>query len=60
MEMEVSVPGNSEAELWLPSGYRTVVLNGRRVQADGQTEYHQTPHNLYFLGSGKHQVTAAR
>jgi hypothetical protein len=35
MELEVSVPGNSEAELWLPSGYRTVVLNGRRVQADG-------------------------
>jgi alpha-L-rhamnosidase len=60
MELEVSVPGNSEAELWLPSGYRTVVLNGRRVQADGQTEYHQTPHNVYFLDSGKHRVTAIR
>lgn len=60
MELEVSVPGNSEAELWLPSGYRTVVINGRRVQADGQTEYHQTPHNVYFLGSGMHQATATR
>jgi alpha-L-rhamnosidase len=58
MELEVSVPGNSEAELWLPSGYRTIVLNGRRVQADRQTEYSQTPHNIFLLGSGKHRVTA--
>jgi len=59
MELEVSVPGNSEAELWLPSEYRTIVINGMRVQANGQTEYRQTPHNIFLLGSGKHQVTAA-
>jgi len=83
-EMEVEVPGNSEAELWLPSGFRTVEVNGRRVQPDrnmksnyilgavpemtndgklqpdGKSDYPQTTHNVYFLGSGKHQVTAMK
>lgn len=57
-KLDIDVPGNSEAELWLPSEFSTVTINGEsgtieRVQNTGYGS-----RNVFILAPGRYEVSA--
>ena len=57
--MEVSVPGNAEAELWLPADLDMVSINGRLQEALRVEEFAGGERAVFSLGSGKYKIHAA-
>jgi len=56
--MEISVPGNSEAELWLPAAFDRVTINNKIEEALRIEEFAGGKRNVYKLNSGIYTVHA--
>ncbi len=56
--MKVSVPGNTEAELWLPVHFTTVTLNGKPYNAETTKTVVNSSRKLTLLPAGEYIITA--
>jgi hypothetical protein len=56
--MQVSVPGNSEAELWIPSHLTRVVINGKEINKKKQVRFAGGERSVYLLKSGIYNIEA--
>jgi hypothetical protein len=59
-EMKVSVPGNSEAEIWLPAKYPEVSVNGDWKQAVRTENFADGKRNVVILKSGIYMIAAKK
>ncbi len=59
-EMEVSIPGNADAELWLPAKFDSVRINARAVEAVNVIDFAGAKRKIFKLSSGVHKVTATK
>lgn len=57
-QMTVQVPGNTQAELWLPSVFQTVEVNGQNQAAQGSGVKMNQDRQLYVLSPGEHRIVA--
>ncbi|MCK4745937.1 MAG: alpha-L-rhamnosidase, partial [Bacteroidales bacterium] len=57
-EMHVSVPGNTEAEIWLPQHFNKVVINGHEKKAVNKVQYAGGTRNVFSLKSGRFTILA--
>ena len=58
--MTVSVPGNSEAEIWLPAHFSKVDINGVHVTPIQKVPFAGDTRNVYALKSGLYKISAQR
>ena len=57
-EMEVSIPGNSSAEVWLPAAFNTIEINSK-ISIPERTEYFAgMDRKIFFLQSGNYSLFA--
>jgi hypothetical protein len=56
--MKVIVPGNTEAELWLPSSFNKVLVNGISYAMNNKKIIANSSRRLVILPSGKYQIIA--
>jgi hypothetical protein len=56
--MQVSVPGNSEAELWLPASFKQVTLNGKLYTDKTEKTVVNAQRRLLLLSPGNHRILA--
>jgi len=56
--MEVSIPGNTEAELWLPATFDRVINNNKIVEPVKIEEFAGRKRNVYKLSSGIYTIHA--
>jgi alpha-L-rhamnosidase len=59
-EMEVSIPGNTEAEIWLPAEFTKVVLNGEEIKASGTKQFARGKRNIFKVKSGIYNISATK
>lgn len=59
-EMELSVPGNSEALVLIPSELPTVKVNGKKAEANSVIEYLGMSRNLFKLAGGTYLISAKK
>ncbi len=59
-QMELSVPGNSEALVLLPSELPVLTVNGKNTSAGSKIEYLGMSRNLLKLKSGKYRISAEK
>ena len=57
-QMTVSVPGNSQAELWLPAQFNQVKINDADVTPTRTTPFAGGTRSVYPLQSGLHTISA--
>lgn len=57
-QMNVSVPGNSKAEIWLPVHLSKVQINGNEAKAIRQEKFAGAERNVYKVKSGIFNVVA--
>ena len=57
-QMKISVPGNSQAELWLPASFRTVEVNGSKVEPVRREKCSGAERNVFEMTPGNSNVTA--
>jgi hypothetical protein len=58
--MELSVPGNSEALVLIPSELAKLSVNGESKKADSQIFYLGMSRNMLRLKSGKYLISAKK
>lgn len=58
--MQLSVPGNCEALVLLPSELNKITENDRSIQPDSKIDYLGMSRNLIRLKSGKHDISAKK
>jgi len=56
--LTVSVPGNSQAEIWLPARFNRVRINGENVTPIRKTPFAGSTRKVYPLKSGLHSILA--
>ena len=59
-QMNVSVPGNSEAEIWIPSHFKSVFINGKETKSTKQVHFPGGSRNSYSLKSGIFSISASK
>ncbi len=59
-KMEISVPGNSDAELWLPGDLSSVSINGKIVQPNTEVRFAGESRNAFPLKAGRYTVVAKK
>ena len=59
-EMEISVPGNTDAELWLPSAFDLVEVNNSQVKPIRIEDFAGDKRNVYQLKSGNFNIHAVK
>jgi hypothetical protein len=57
--MEISVPGNTEAELWLPSAFDLVEVDNSKVEPVRIEDFAGGKRSVYQLESGDSHIRAA-
>ena len=57
-EMDISIPGNAEAEVWLPERFSEVIVNGKGKSSAGRIRYSGGNRNMYGLSGGKYKLEA--
>jgi hypothetical protein len=57
--MKVSVPGNSEAEIWIPSRFAEVLINGHKESVIRKESFARGARNVFVLASGIYTITAS-
>lgn len=57
-QMNVSVPGNTQAEIWLPAHFTKVLINGHKEKAISKVQYAGESRNVYTLKSGVFTISA--
>ena len=58
-QMKVSVPGNSEAEIWIPSRFAEVLINGHKESVIRKESFAGGARNVFVLASGLYTITAS-
>lgn len=58
--MQLSVPGNSEAFVLIPDELPSLKINGNTVQPDSQVHYLEMSRNLLRLKSGNYRISAKK
>lgn len=58
--MEIEVPGNTEAELWLPTGFEDIILNGEPTEFIRSVTYVGAERQVLKLLCGKNIIRAKR
>ena len=56
----VSVPGNTQAEIWLPSHFTTVLINGHKEKAINEIQFADGARNVFALKSGVFKISAMK
>lgn len=59
-QMELSVPGNSEAMVLFPSELPNLTVNGEKVKPVTQIHYLKKTRNMLRLKSGNHRISATK
>lgn len=59
-QMKISVPGNSQAELWLPAKFKTVQINGANVKSVRIEQFCGGTRKVYQVDSGIFSVVAMK
>jgi hypothetical protein len=59
-EITLSIPGNSEAELWLPERFKDVSIEGKRVSPVRTENFAMETRNIFILGSGVFNISAKK
>ena len=57
-EMEISVPGNTEAELWLPKDFSSVRINGEVAEPYAEVQFVGERRKVFQLKAGRYMVVA--
>ena len=58
--MDISIPGNSEAELWLPQHFSRVTIDGMDQKAIKEVHFAGESRNVFSLKSGLYTVEASK
>ena len=56
--MQITVPGNTQGELWLPAGFNNITLNGQSYTEETIKTVVNSSRKLMLLPAGKHIVVA--
>ena len=59
-QMQLSIPGNSEALILLPSEMSKIVVNKNMVLPDSEIKYLGMSRNMIRLKSGNHKISAKK
>ena len=57
--IELSVPGNSEAELYLPSNFSSIFLDSEKQSSIRSSNFAGEVRNVFLIKSGQHKLTAS-
>ncbi len=57
-EMDIKVPGNTEAEIWLPHRFVEVKINGKITASSGRINFAGEERKIFKLKSGFSKITA--
>jgi alpha-L-rhamnosidase len=58
--MSISVPGNAEAEILVPTVFSRVLINGQEAKPVGRREYAGNDRNVFLVKAGLHSVVSER
>lgn len=58
-QMKVSVPGNSEAEIWVPTRFAEVLINGKKESILRKESYAGGSRSVFVLESGIYSISAS-
>jgi alpha-L-rhamnosidase len=58
--MKVSIPGNTEAEIWLPAEFSDVIINGKEQKPSGTTKFAGGKRNIFKIKSGIYTLVAKK
>lgn len=56
--MKVSIPGNTEAEIWLPAKFSNISVNGEKTKATRTESFAGGERNIFNLKSGIYKIMA--
>ena len=56
--MEITVPGNTDAELWIPETFSSVVINGEKANKTASVNHAGGKRSVFILKSGKFSISA--
>ncbi len=56
--LEIVIPGNTAAELCLPSSFSDVIIDSEKIQASKKKHIAGKEHNIFVLQSGTHSIVA--
>lgn len=59
-QLVMTVPGNTEAELWIPSNLQQVIIDNHKVLPNRKQKNGAGQWGIYALKAGTHQVSATR
>lgn len=59
-QMNVSIPGNTKAEIWIPSHFKMVLINGKNFRSINTVQYAGKTRNIYHLESGIYSISAIK
>ena len=59
-QMNVSVPGNTEAEIWIPSQFKKIQINGKEIKSINKVQYAGKSRSIYLLKSGIFNISAIK
>jgi hypothetical protein len=57
-EMQVSIPGNTDAEIWLPAQFTEIKVDGKEVIPFKSVNYAMGIRNIFSLKSGNYVIVA--
>ncbi len=59
-DMVITVPGNSEAELWLPEYFTFIQINDKTIQPNAKVKFAGENRKIFSLKAGRHIVIAQK
>jgi hypothetical protein len=59
-QMNISVPGNSKAEIWIPVQFKKVHINGEEIEPKNRIQFAGESRNIYSLESGIFSISAIK
>jgi len=57
-ELDIEVPGNSQAELWIPAAMKSITINGSKAKAAKKDRFARQAWNVVLLDPGSYSVQA--
>lgn len=58
--MSVSIPGNTEAELWIPEDFNTILVNGEEYSSNKTVNHARKDRKVVQLISGTYKITLSK
>lgn len=59
-QMNVSVPGNTKTEIWIPANFTKVKINGEEVMAKRKVKFAGGLRSVFELNSGIFSISAMK